>query len=83
MMEDNKIVIKKMHCGHCGYEWFPRSTSGFHPLQCPRCKKYIYKKVRCWYCGYTWYSLKTTAESIQCPQCKKILNLNKDKKKEV
>jgi len=37
----DKIIIEKQKCDWCGYEWYPRSTSGFTPVQCPRCHKYL------------------------------------------
>ena len=28
-------------CPYCGYKWRSRDTSGFRPVECPRCKRYL------------------------------------------
>ena len=38
-MGGNGVV--EYECPYCGYRWHPRDTSRFHPVACPRCKRYL------------------------------------------
>jgi predicted Zn-ribbon and HTH transcriptional regulator len=34
------MMIMKMRCPYCGYEWEPRLRDR-NPKSCPRCKRYL------------------------------------------
>jgi predicted Zn-ribbon and HTH transcriptional regulator len=38
------IVLTKLTCKKCGYEWFPKVP--VEPKVCPRCKSYKWHEVK-------------------------------------